>query len=300
MTDEILDIENMDLSDFNLDDIDVGTPDDNLNDNSFEQAFSEANDVEVEGKQENSVNPFQTQELDTDNASADSSVEADTADINFNLSDSENVVPDEVSDLTNNESLNESNGQFDGGADFGFETGEIPEAGAEESSSEGVSDVADTPEFVEPEYDQPEYGQPVENNIEDNYNDDFSQSHDNYSANEYAQVEESDNVGFLRWYSGSSTDSLYEIKKGFESGRFEADEKQKGIHVNVGHDSYGWSVQFADGVTMNLHDVREYQIRNGRLPFSDGRIIYGKSVLEFANIERIVVYESVKYFSYGV
>ena len=85
-----------------------------------------------------------------------------------------------------------------------------------------------------------------------------------------------------------------------ESGSFDADEERKTIHVNVGYDTYGWEVQFSDGVVMNLRDVREYQIRNGRLPSADGRIIYGQSILAFSGVERIVVYKSVKYFSYGI
>ena len=113
-------------------------------------------------------------------------------------------------------------------------------------------------------------------------------------------MEESGQIGFLRWYSGSSGDQMFEIAKGFESGSFNADEECKTLHVNAGYDTYGWEVQFSDGVVMNLRDVREYQIRNGRLPSSEGRIIYGQSTLMFSGIERIVVYESVKYFSYGV
>ena len=93
---------------------------------------------------------------------------------------------------------------------------------------------------------------------------------------------------------------MFEIARGFESGSFNADEECKTLHVNVGYDTYGWEVQFSDGVVMNLRDVREYQIRNGRLPSAEGRIIYGQSTLMFSGIERIVVYESVKYFSYGI
>ncbi len=110
----------------------------------------------------------------------------------------------------------------------------------------------------------------------------------------------SQNVGQLRWYSGSSDDSMFEISKGFESGTFNANEECKTIHVNVGYDTYGWEVQFSDGLVMNLRDVREYQIRNGRLPNSDGRIVFAQSALMFSGVERIVVYENIKYFSYGI
>ena len=113
-------------------------------------------------------------------------------------------------------------------------------------------------------------------------------------------VELSNNVGYLRWYSGRSDEEMFEIDRNFMSGHFDADEHRKAIHVNVGYDTYGWNVQFFDGVNMNLRDVKEYQIRNGKLPYPDGRIVHGKQILEFTSVERIVVYESVKYFSYGI
>ena len=113
-------------------------------------------------------------------------------------------------------------------------------------------------------------------------------------------LQESGNIGALRWYSGNSADKFFEIAKGFESTDFNADEECKAVHVNVGYDTYGWEVQFSDGTVMNLRDVREYQIRNGCLPSSEGRIVYGQSSLSFSGIERIVVYESIKYFSYGI
>ncbi len=119
-------------------------------------------------------------------------------------------------------------------------------------------------------------------------------------SGEYPAVEETENIGYLRWYDGMSADEVFSIGRGFESGTFNATEECKTLHVNVGYDTYGWEVQFSDGVVMNLRDVREYQIRNGRLPVMDGRIIYGQSVLMFSGVEKIVVYESVKYFAYGV
>lgn len=108
------------------------------------------------------------------------------------------------------------------------------------------------------------------------------------------------NIGNLRWYSGTSADKVFTISKGFESGEFVADEECKTIHVNVGYDTYGWEVQFSNGIVMNLRDVREYQLRNGKLPAENGRIVYGNNELTFAAVKRIVVYQSVKYFSYGV
>lgn len=122
----------------------------------------------------------------------------------------------------------------------------------------------------------------------------------NTPKDEVAMLQESGRIGCLRWYSGASSDRMFEISKAAESATFNADEECKTIHVNAGYDTYGWEVQFSDGVVMNLRDVREYQIRNGRLPSADGRIVYGQSAWSFSGIERIVVYESVKYFSYGV
>lgn len=113
-------------------------------------------------------------------------------------------------------------------------------------------------------------------------------------------IKEVPNACYVKWYSGESKDKVFEIGKGFESGSFEADEECNTLHINVGYDTYGWEVQFSDGVVMSLRDVREYQIRNGRLPSKDGRIIFGQNTLNFSGVERIVVYESVKYFSYGI
>ena len=113
-------------------------------------------------------------------------------------------------------------------------------------------------------------------------------------------IVEANNCGYLKWYSGSASDDVFEFGKDSESGSFEANENCKAIHVNVGYDTYGWEVQFTDGVIMNLRDVREYQIRNGKLPCPDGRIVYGKLFLSFYNVERILVYERVRYFSYGL
>lgn len=110
---------------------------------------------------------------------------------------------------------------------------------------------------------------------------------------------QSGETGNLRWYSAQSDVKMYHIAKGFENGNFVADEECKTLHINVGYDTYGWEVQFSTGMVMNLRDVREYQLRNGRLPSSNGRVVYGNSSLSFSGVARIVIYESVKYFSYG-
>ncbi len=129
------------------------------------------------------------------------------------------------------------------------------------------------------------------NDVGYNYLDDYSP---------LATIKKTGNYGFLHWYSGGAEDAFFEFGRDSESGSFDANEECKAIHVNVGYDTYGWEVQFSDGVVMNLRDVREYQIRNGRLPSSDGRIVYGQTSLMFSGVERIVVYERVRYFSYGV
>lgn len=105
--------------------------------------------------------------------------------------------------------------------------------------------------------------------------------------------------GYVRWYSGSSDEPAYEIDKHSVSAVLSGDETCKAIHVNVGYDTYGWVAEFADGTVMNLHDVREYQLRNGVLPAADGAIVYGAARTEFHNIEKIKIYESVRYFTYS-
>ena len=108
------------------------------------------------------------------------------------------------------------------------------------------------------------------------------------------------NLKYLNWYSGGISEAVYEFSKNSQSAEFVATNECKTIHVNVGYDTYGWVVQFSDGSVMSLRDVKEFQIRNGKLPNSSGRIIYGQNVLSFEKVERIVVYEAVRYFSYGV
>lgn len=112
-------------------------------------------------------------------------------------------------------------------------------------------------------------------------------------------LNEPSDIGFLRIYDGGLSDNMYSINKEFESADFNGNENCETIHVNVGHDTYGWNVEFANSVMMSLRDVKEYQKRQGCLPFNSGTIRYGNKVLRFRDIKRIVVYESVRYFSYG-
>ena len=109
-----------------------------------------------------------------------------------------------------------------------------------------------------------------------------------------------ENANFVRWYSGNSNEVLFEITKDTESSIISGSDECRLIHVNVGYDTYGWLVEFDNGIYMSLPDVKIYQLRNGALPSQNGVITYGANRFEFSGIERIVVYESVRYFSYGV
>ncbi len=104
--------------------------------------------------------------------------------------------------------------------------------------------------------------------------------------------------GYARWYGGNYDDQAFEVDKQSVSGVLDGDDEHKVIHVNVGYDTYGWQVEFANGVVMNLRDVREYQLKNGALPAEDGAIVYGDMRIEFHHIEKITLYESVRYFTY--
>lgn len=108
-----------------------------------------------------------------------------------------------------------------------------------------------------------------------------------------------DIAGFARWYSGNYDEAAFELDRHSVSDVLQGDKNRQVIHINVGYDTYGWQVQFADGVSMNLRDVREYQLRNGRLPNPNGTIIYGDMKMIFSNIEKITIYENIRYFSYA-
>ena len=194
------------------------------------------------------------------------------------------VSPFENDNINNDEPLNDYSAEA-----LIHEDAEIPE-------DNGVSDFAEEDTLIgETSAAQSDFG---------SYNEDTNDDADLYPPlDEYAeepQIIETGNVANLRWFSGSENDEMYEIGRNFKSNTFEANDNCKTIHVNVGYDTYGWEVQFADGVIMNLRDVREYQIRNGKLPSPEGRIIYGPNTLMFSGVERIVIYETVRYFSYGV
>lgn len=107
------------------------------------------------------------------------------------------------------------------------------------------------------------------------------------------------NANFVKWYSGSVHDEMFEISKNDLPETISGDATRRIIHVNAGYDSYGWLAEFDNGLTMSLEDVRKYQIRNGALPSSSGAIRYGQNRCAFSGIERILIYRSVRYFSYG-
>lgn len=104
---------------------------------------------------------------------------------------------------------------------------------------------------------------------------------------------------FVKWYSGDSGEEAFELDRNSASEVLQGDESRRVIHINVGYDTYGWQVRFADNTVMNLRDVREYQLRNGSLPAADGMVIYGEMQTQFYGIEKITIYESVRYFTYG-
>lgn len=110
----------------------------------------------------------------------------------------------------------------------------------------------------------------------------------------------SENPGYAKWFSGSENDKYFEINKQSPSEEITGFPDCNAIHINSGYDTYGWLVCFDNGVIMGLPDVREFQLRNGSLPASCGLIKYGNNEFKFNNIERIVVYQSIEYFSYGV
>ena len=101
----------------------------------------------------------------------------------------------------------------------------------------------------------------------------------------------------LKWYSGKIDDKSYEVSLDNMPEFLDTDKIIRVIHINV-NSTYGWNVFFDNGIFMNLQDLKTYQTRNGRLPYSDGKIVYGNKTCQFENIKRIVVYETPRYFSY--
>lgn len=104
---------------------------------------------------------------------------------------------------------------------------------------------------------------------------------------------------FVRWYAGTSAEPVFEVDRNSPSTMVQGNDDHKIIHINAGYDTYGWQVRFDNGVIMSLRDVREYQLRHGSIPANSGSIVYGDMQINFAAIEKITIYESVRYFTYA-
>ena len=99
-------------------------------------------------------------------------------------------------------------------------------------------------------------------------------------------------------YSGSLADNYGRYSAASLGGEFEAAPERNSIYLKIGKSAYGWSVRFDNGLVMSMADVREYQLRNGKLPQPDGIIAYGNKQLLFRGCVRIVIYQEAEYFSY--
>lgn len=105
---------------------------------------------------------------------------------------------------------------------------------------------------------------------------------------------------FIKWYSGTATEKSFEVSKSSASVTLQGTDDCHSIHVNAGYNTYGWVVEFNNGKVMNLGDIKEFQLRKGYLPDTSGKISYGDLSVVFTDIDKITVYESVQYFSYGL
>lgn len=103
---------------------------------------------------------------------------------------------------------------------------------------------------------------------------------------------------FAKRYAGNLSDGYAKYTAADLGGEFTATSDRKSVYLSVGHSTYGWSVRFDSGLVMSLNDIREFQLRNGRLPQADGIISYGNKQLRFRGCDRIVVYAEAEYFSY--
>ena len=123
---------------------------------------------------------------------------------------------------------------------------------------------------------------------------------DAMASNDPAQTEQDDlRIGFLRWYDGESSEAQFEVSKDSESTVLKGTDDCRVVHINIGFDAYGWLIRFDNGIIMSVSDVREYQLRNGMLPDTSGTITYASAQIEFRDIEKIKIYESVRYFTYA-
>ncbi len=113
------------------------------------------------------------------------------------------------------------------------------------------------------------------------------------------EADNSPKTEFLKWYSGDLGDDYFEYSIASEASEITGNENIRSIYIKTGTSSYGWNVRFDNGIFMNLADVQEYQRRKGRLPDNNGVISYGRKLLTFKNIEKIISGRgAVRYFSY--
>ena len=178
----------------------------------------------------------------------------------------------------------------------------VDEPGEEESLTDEMPDEAEVNDS------EPDDGFPVSSSEDFVSEDSLQMASDEPAENLQSFSEASLPVGelygeaanYVKWYSGSVHDEMFEISKNDLPEEIIGTEDTRLLHINVGYDSYGWLVEFDGGPTMSLEDVRRYQIRNGALPGASGAIRYGQQICRFRNIERILIYQSVRYFSYGI
>ena len=109
---------------------------------------------------------------------------------------------------------------------------------------------------------------------------------------------EKEQLHHLKWYSGGSDDKYFEVDGTSVSSELVGNAERNSIHINCGGTTYGWNVHFNNGIAMSLRDLREYQIKYGRMPDGSGVIVCGDLQISFTDMVRIVVYETAQYFTY--
>lgn len=119
------------------------------------------------------------------------------------------------------------------------------------------------------------------------------------ASEEVKQQAEADLKRMAKLYAGNLGDVYAEYTMENLEGDFSGTAEKNSIHLNIGNTGYGWNVKFDNGLLMGLNDLREYQLRYGKLPVSVGIIMYGNKKLTFRAVKRIVFYEAPQYFSYN-
>ena len=102
----------------------------------------------------------------------------------------------------------------------------------------------------------------------------------------------------VKFYSGNVDDSYCVISAQNFPNEFIGNSEQNSLLINLGETDYGWGVAFANGLFMGISDVRQFQLKNGRLPDSSGTLFYGQKKMLFSGVERIVLYQIPQYYSY--